>query len=96
MNRRVRRLPRLVVFVLLLLAVSPVTAPFSSCDLTDLVWGTRADDAALVHAKSNPDKAISGVCGSLDWEGDCALLPGVPRLVDRPPAGRAPHAPLRC
>jgi hypothetical protein len=47
---------RIVVVFLLLLAASPVTAPFSSCDLADLFAAGPSDGSALVQFKSGTDK----------------------------------------
>lgn len=47
---------RIVVVVLMVLAASPVTAPFSWCDLADLFAAGPSDGSALVQSKSGTDK----------------------------------------
>jgi hypothetical protein len=94
MKRPVRPIPRLVTFCLLVLAVSPVTAPFSSFDLADVFHPSRSDHAAIVHAKSHSDKLMSGVWCGFEPALGSSTLQAVSRLVDRP-ASHPPHVPLR-
>ena len=51
---------KLVVVTLLLLVVSPVTAPFSTYHLTDLE-GTPAKGAAAFQAKPAPDDSTASI-----------------------------------
>lgn len=43
--------------VLLLLMLSPVTAPFATCDLADLLAGTSSDGGAVLQSKPLQDGA---------------------------------------
>jgi hypothetical protein len=70
---------RIVVVVLMLLGVSPVTAPFSSCDLADLFAAGPSDGSALVQSKSGTDKHDCQV-------GSLAGLVFVSLVVSTPPA----------
>jgi hypothetical protein len=64
-------LPRLCVILLLLLAVSPVTAPFSTCDLLDLFGGCASSGGPVLHSKSTPDEPVPGGGG-----GSAPQVPG--------------------
>jgi len=47
--------------LLLVLAVSPVTAPFSSCDLEHLFSERAAHPGAILQAQNVQDKTVGGV-----------------------------------
>lgn len=55
--------PRVFGILLLVLMVSPITAPFSTCDLLDLLGGSRAAGAAVLQSKSVPDDPVPGLVG---------------------------------
>jgi hypothetical protein len=46
---------RICALLLLVLAVSPLTAPFSTCDLFDLLTGRASSAGAIVQAKAADD-----------------------------------------
>jgi hypothetical protein len=54
---RTRLLVRVGGAVLLLLMLSPVTAPFATCDLADLLAGASSDDGAVLQSKPLQDGA---------------------------------------
>jgi hypothetical protein len=59
-SRRSRFTPRVLVVWLLLLAVSPVTAPFSTYDFTDR---TTPQGPTSLHAKPAPDEPVPNAGG---------------------------------
>jgi hypothetical protein len=59
------RLLRTFGVVLLLLAVSPVTAPFSTCDLNQLFGAPTSTGTASLHAKAAADEPVA-------WTGSLA------------------------
>jgi hypothetical protein len=61
-------LTRIIVTALLLLAVSPVTAPFLTLDLKDWLGGTASPGAALVQPKTVHDEPVPTVAGSVACE----------------------------
>ena len=56
-----RALTHIIVTALLLLAVSPVTAPFLTFDLKDLLGESSAPGVALVQPKTTHDEPVSTV-----------------------------------
>lgn len=56
-------LTRIVVTALLLLAVSPVTAPFLTVDLKALLGDSPAPGAAVVQQKAGPDEPVPTIAG---------------------------------
>lgn len=56
-----RPLARLWAVLLLVLVVSPVTAPFSSCDLENLLSDSNAHHGAILHSKVLQDKPADGL-----------------------------------
>jgi hypothetical protein len=58
---RGRVLIQTIVTALLLLAVSPVTAPFLTFDLKDLLGDSTAPGVALVQPKTSHDEPVSTV-----------------------------------
>lgn len=95
MDQRRSTVPRLCVVLLLLLVVSPVTAPFSTCDLLEL-FGGPASPGSGVHSKAMPDEPVAGAGGAIVVHSPRAragltVLPPVaqPRWSD------AFHVPLR-
>jgi len=96
MNHSRRTLPRLCVIALLLLAVSPVTAPFSTCDLLDLLGGPPSTGGAVLQSKTTSDEPVSGVGGSLVVRMARASTGlTVLQSVARPRPRDAFHVPLR-
>lgn len=88
-----RQFQRLCAFVLLVLAASPLTAPFSAGHPLDLLGGS----AAHVQSKKAPDDPIVSVgTDAISLTGDTTVTTEVPRT----PTGRdrgidALHLPLR-
>jgi len=87
---------RMCSVLLLVLMVSPITAPFSTCDLFDLLGGSGSSGAAVLQAKTGSDDPVPGL-------GARFSVPA-PQLSDRPyidvaerePGRRAlRHTPLR-
>jgi hypothetical protein len=60
--RRSRFTPRILVVWLLLLAVSPVTAPFSTYDFSDR---TTPQGPTSLHAKPAPDEPVANAGGHI-------------------------------
>ena len=56
---------RLCGLILLLLALLPVTAPFSTFDLADFFRDTPADASSIGQAKTGGDKKLSSVPGDV-------------------------------
>ena len=52
------RLLRVLGVALLLLAISPVTAPFSTCDLSQLLGNPVQAGGPVVQAKAAPDEPV--------------------------------------
>lgn len=61
MTSRYSRAIRLLGLALLLLAVSPLTAPFSTCDLMDILGGATAPSSVSMQAKAAPDEPVAEV-----------------------------------
>jgi hypothetical protein len=89
-----RTLHRLTAALLLALVISPVTAPFSTCDLLDFFGGSAAPRGAILQCKLTPDEppaqAIAGARPPVvAARSDCPVrtvprdLPGRP-LLDTP------------
>ena len=87
---------RICALALLLLAGSPLTAPFSTCDLADLFGGHDSAAGTVVQAKIGSDNPLSCVSAPFRLRAPRRVaISQVLLLVDRP-AGRAtPHLPLR-
>jgi hypothetical protein len=64
MTPRHATLLRVCRMALLVLMVSPVTAPFSTCDLSDLFGSPGAHDGAVLQSKPAPPQPVPGVAGS--------------------------------
>jgi hypothetical protein len=60
-SRRRSPLARIIVTALLMLAVSPVTAPFLTFNLEDLFGGSTSSGVALVQPKTTHDDPVSAV-----------------------------------
>lgn len=54
---------RVLAVLLLALAVSPLTAPFSTTSPSQLLGTTGPDDGPLVGARKAPDEPIAGLTG---------------------------------
>jgi hypothetical protein len=61
-------LPRLVVTTMLLLVLSPVTAPFATYDLADLFQVTPSSGTAAFQCKPSPEDSATSVGGSPDLQ----------------------------
>lgn len=86
---------RALVVALLLLAVSPVTAPFSTYDLQDLFGGT-SHGVAVFQSKTGPDESTVHVSGAPDLRVTRHATPDAPRPLARSDRGARPlHVPLR-
>ena len=57
--RRRSTLAQIIVTALLMLAVSPVTAPFLTFNLEDLFGGSTSSGVALVQPKTTHDEPVS-------------------------------------
>ena len=57
---------RVFVVSLLVLAVSPITTPFSTLDLHDLFGCTSSHGTPIVHPKPAPDEAVPNAGGRPD------------------------------
>lgn len=76
LTSRVRqRTPRFIVLALLILALSPITTPFASCDLIGLLSGSGASTGAVLQAKPAPDQPTIAV----DRGPDVQTLAGISR-----------------
>lgn len=96
MTPRRSTIPRLGIILLLLLVVSPVTAPFSTCDLLDLLGGAASPGGVVVHSKGTPDEPDSGAGGGFVLhvpDSITALI--VLRSAAQPRWRDAFHVPLR-
>ena len=71
---------------LLVLMVSPVTAPFSTCDLIDLFGGGAAHDGAVLQSKPSPPQPVPGLAGGPVLQ--IVRTSGTQRAT--PSAGRSP------
>jgi hypothetical protein len=60
MPSRFGRVPRLCIILWLILAVSPLTAPFSTCDLGVLFHDAPSPAAATLQAKVQGDEPVAG------------------------------------
>jgi hypothetical protein len=87
---------RICALALLLLAGSPLTAPFSTCDVGDLFGSHGSVTGTAVQAKIGSDNPLP--CVSAPFRLRAPRRVAISRVVlrvDRP-AGRAtPHFPLR-
>ena len=87
---------RALVVALLLLAVSPVTAPFSTYDLQDRFGGTPSSGVAVLQSKAAPDESIAHVSGAPDLHAVRRATPDGQRPIARHARdGRPLHVPLR-
>jgi len=96
MSRRFGGTARLLVLSLLLLAVSPVTAPFSTCDPLDLFGGNGAPTSPSGAHKSTQDpQAITCACPAtgLPPVRSRSATAALPQRVNH--VHRASHVPLR-
>jgi hypothetical protein len=59
-----RTVLRLCGISLLVLAVSPVTAPFSTCDLMDLLGSRVPHGTVMLEPKNAPDDPVVGVAAN--------------------------------
>jgi hypothetical protein len=65
MTLRSRTFARACGILLLLLAVSPVTAPFSTCDLS-ILWGAPLAQGPALKVKASQDEPAATPGGSVD------------------------------
>jgi hypothetical protein len=93
MTHRRWQLQRLCALCLLVLAASPLTAPFSTGHPLDLFGGTTAH----VQSKKAPDDPIVSLAVPLDamTTGSWAAINAVPPLVGQARGVDALHLPLR-
>lgn len=54
--------------MLLFLMLSPFTAPFSTCDVSDLFGGTTSDGGAVVQPKPAPHEPTPALSGTVDLQ----------------------------
>ncbi len=64
MKPRFGTIPRLCIILLLVLAVSPLTAPFSTCDPAVLFHDPAPAGSTVLHAKPLSDDPVVGLGGS--------------------------------
>ena len=96
MSRRRGTIPRFGVILLLLLVVSPVTAPFSTCDLLDLLGGPASAAGAVFQSKPTGDQPAPGTGGSLVLHvSPIATSLTIVRSLARSRSRTAFHLPLR-
>jgi hypothetical protein len=87
---------KICALALLLLAGSPLTAPFSTCDVGDLFGGHDSVAGTVVQAKIGSDSALSCVAASFRLrEPRRVAIAQVVRRVDRPVGRTTTHLPLR-
>lgn len=88
MGCRKRLVVRILGIALLLLALSPVTAPFSTCDLIDLFDGATAPTGPSIQSKASPHEPVSEAGRASSFvpveQTTAALLIGATVYVDRP------------
>ena len=63
-----RVLLRLGGVMLLVLVLSPFTAPFSTCDLSDLFGDTTSDGGAILQSKPAPQEPTPALTGIVDLQ----------------------------
>ena len=89
-------LTHVIVTALLLLAVSPVTAPFLTFDLNDLHCDVTSPDVALVQPKTTHDEPVPTVAPSASSQVSRSIVaPAAAALVDRVSHSVAFRTPLR-
>lgn len=54
--------------MLLALVLSPFTAPFSTCDLSDLFGDTTSDGGAILQSKPAPHEPTPALSGTVDLQ----------------------------
>jgi len=87
---------RLPGILLLVLAVSPVTAPFSSFDLAALFHDTASHGVAALHTKPPSDDPVVGASGSVDFRVRLeAAAPNVAGALGSPRTRVSLNPPLR-
>ena len=64
MKFRYRTAVRVLGLLLLVLAVSPVTAPFSTCDLVAILGGGATTAGTSLQPKASPDEPAADVDGA--------------------------------
>ena len=69
---RWRLLTRISALLLVVLAGSPFTAPFSTCDIADLPASHAAHDGSVMHGKTPADKCVTAAVPA----GDSGATPG--------------------
>jgi hypothetical protein len=87
---------RICAVSLLVLAGSPLTAPFSTCDVTDLFGGHEWLAGSSIQCKTAPDDSLPTIDGASRL---CAPRPvtasAVLALIDRPAPRDTVPVPLR-
>jgi hypothetical protein len=89
-------LQRICALALLLLAGSPLTAPFSTCDVADLFGGHDSVAGTVVQAKIGSDTPLPSISAPFRLRAPRQVaFSRVLLLVDRPTGRATPHFPLR-
>ena len=96
MARRYSTIVRIFGLLLLVLAVSPVTAPFSTIDLVGLL----SESTAASNASFNTKKAADEPAAHVDGRSTFVIIPDsvwrmLPHVESAPPAPAAFETPLR-
>ena len=87
---------RMLGLALLILACSPVTAPFSTFDLVSLSGDATAPATASFQSKKAPDEPTAALAGPVDPAPPVAPWARLsPRLVSAPQGFASRHQPLR-
>jgi len=93
---RASTLTRIIVTALLLLAVSPVTAPFLTFDLKDLLGDSTSPGVALVQPKTTHDEPVSTIATAAGYQVLRAVIaPAATQTVSRAAHRSAFVPPLR-
>jgi hypothetical protein len=91
-----RRIVTTCAVILFVLSVSPVTAPFATLDLMDLLGGGPSRDGALLQSKPAPDEPAVGLSAGpspFTFRHDIASVSSCVACALR--VFRARHLPLR-
>jgi hypothetical protein len=81
---------------LLVLSVSPVTTPFATLDLIDLLGGRASHEGVLLQSKPAPDEPAAGLTASTSPQPQHGIGgPDTPWRAHPPYTSTVHHVPLR-